>query len=112
MLHLVERSIDMEIELGDDSELILLQIAELEANRTLIFLHLLEHSLSAVRREDAQIYVGDAQVGRHAHLAYGDEQVADTLGIAKEDVAEVLLHEAGDLLLSSSLHDSQLIVDG
>lgn len=104
MLHPVERRIDMEIELRNDAKLIMLHITQLESDGLLVVHHLLEHSFSALGGEDAQIDVRDAQVRRHAHLTDGDEQVANTFGITKEDVAQIFLHQAGDFLLSGSLH--------
>ena len=103
MLHPVKRCIDMEIELRNDAKLIVLHIAQFETNGLLIVHYLLEHGFSALGGEDAQVYMRDAQVWRHAHLTDGDEQIADALGIAKEDVAQILLDESSYLLLTSCL---------
>lgn len=103
---MVERSVQMEIQLRNNAELVMLQIAELKSDSLLIFHDMLKHILGTIRRKDTQIDMCDAQVRRNAHLAYGDEQIADTFGIAQEDIAKVLLHEAGDFLLTGCLHNN------
>ena len=108
---MVERSVQMEIQLGNDAELVVLQISELKSDSLLIFHNMLKHILRTIGGEDTQIDMCDAQVWRNAHLTYGDEQIADTFSIAQEDIAKVLLHEAGDFLLTGSLHSNFKLMD-
>lgn len=110
LLHAVERRIHMEVELRNNTKLIVLQVAQLKANGSLVFLYLGNNLLTTIGWEDRKVDMCDAQVGGNAHLTYRNkEAIAQALGIAKKDIAQILLHEAGNLLLTCCLHKNNVL---
>ena len=100
MFHSLNGFIGKESQFGNDSELVPLQRAELSADSSGIIGNLVHQFLFAIVGEDAQVDIGDAQVGRHTHLAHRDEYAAYLFGVSEEDVAEVLLYQSGDFVLT------------
>ena len=96
-LHTVDGLIEMEVEFGDNAQLVSLQVAHLTANLTCVFLNLRHSGGFLVLREDTEIDMGNAQIGRDTHFADRDKRAAQRVGIAEEDVAQVLLYETFNL---------------
>jgi hypothetical protein len=53
---------------------------------------------------------GNGEVGRDAHTGDGNERIAqEGLHLTQEDVAKVLLDEAGDFLLTGTFQSETLL---
>ena len=104
MLHAVDGVIEVEVEFGDNTQLVALERAEFSAELAGVLLYCLDGVSHLVLREDGEIDVGYRQVGGDAHFAHGDERSGECACKAEEDVAEVFLYETGDLVLSGGLH--------
>lgn len=96
-LHAVDGLVEVEMEFGDDAQLVSFQVAHLAANLARILLNLRHGGGFPVLREDAEIDVGDAQIGRDTHFADRDEGAPQGACIAEKDVTEVFLYEAFNL---------------
>ena len=106
MLHTVDGIIQVEMQLGDDTQLMSLQCPEFSAELARVLLYRLHSVRHLVLREDGEVHMCYRQVGRHTHLAHRDKRSLQGTGKAQEDIAKVFLYEPCDLVLSSSLHNA------
>ena len=104
VVDVVERVVDVELQLGAAAQLVAHLLGELMADTALVGGDIVHDGLGILAGEDAQAHVGDAQVGRDAHAAHADERAARLGGLAAEDFAQLLLHQAANFLLSCRIH--------
>ena len=109
MLHAVDGVIEVEMEFGDDTQLVSFEGAEFATELTRMVLDSRHGVCHLVLREDGEIDVCYRQVGGHTHLADGDERAGQCAGKSEEDVAQVFLYETRDFVLSSGLHSNGCI---
>ena len=101
MLGIVERRVQIEDYLRDDSELLGHHVAELAAVCTDIVVQDAHDLFRLGRREYADIGLGDRQVGAYAHLADGHHGAAEGgHALAAQDLGHILLDLPRDLELS------------
>ena len=104
MVDIVERVVDMELQLGATAQLVARLLGEFVADAALTLVDVLHDGLCILAGENTQAYVSHAQVGRDAHAAHRDKRAACLGGLAAEYLTQFLLHQAADFLLSCCIH--------
>ena len=104
MVNVVERIVDVELQLGAAAQLVTRLLGELVAYAALVLVDVIHNLLSTLAGEDAQANIGDAQVWRNAYAAHADECPTCLGGLAAEDLAQFLLYQTADFLLSCCIH--------
>ena len=107
MFHSVDGVIEVEMEFGDDTQLVSLEGAEFAAELAGVVMDSVHGVCHLVLGEDGEIDMGYRQVRGHTHLADGDKRAGQGAGEAQEDVAQVFLYKTCDFVLSSGLHSSK-----
>lgn len=121
---IVQRVVDIELELRDDAQLLALAHAEASAQVAAVGSyqgHYTVHGATA-DNHNGEVYAGYGEVGRDAHLCDCDERLAQRLEVGlivglplaalhlpEEDVAHVLLYKATYLVLPRVLHGRAVI---
>ena len=104
VLGIVQRVVHEELEFGDDAQLVACAQTELETNLPHIGVDVVADFLCPFAGEDAQVSAADAHVGADAADTHADEHTTGGLSLALKDVAEFLLDEACNLILTCSFH--------
>ena len=104
ILGVVEAVIDEELELGDDAELVARALSQLVAYLAHVGVDVITYLLCTLTGEDAQVAAADAHIGADAAGGDGDEDTLGGLCLSLEDIAQLLLDEAGDFILSGRFH--------
>ena len=95
-------------------------VAEFKADGLHVGIDVLHDFFTSLRREDAQIYTRVTHIGTDADNADRNQHARHGLGLQKENLAQFLLNEAGNLVLSGCFHitslfftyDSQTVAQG
>ena len=70
-----------------------------------MFLDVFQHGLSVLGRKEAEVGLGDAQIGAYAYAGHGDEAAGEEdAAFFHEDGCELLYHQAVHLVLSDAVH--------
>ena len=105
MFHIVQAVVNEELEFGDDAELFADASAEFIADLSLVRVDVLHYLLGFLAWEDAEIDAADAQVGTDAASADAHQHASHRTCLLLEDVAQLLLYEASNLVLSGCFHN-------
>ena len=104
ILGIVEAVIDEELEFWDDAQLVSRALSQLIANLADVGVDVVADFLSTFAGKNAQVATADAHVGADAAGGDGDDDTPRGLCLALEDIAELLLYEACDFILTSCFH--------
>ena len=108
MVDVVERIVDKEFQFGNDAQLIAQTTAQLVAQFAHIAVDILQYLGRALRREDAEIAAAHAEVGTDTYGADRYEYAVEGGRLFLKHIAEFLLDEARDFLLSGGIHAARL----
>ena len=104
VLRIVQAVVHEELELRDDAKLEAGALSEFVADLLHVGIDVVADFLGTFAGEDAQIAAAHAHVGTDAAGCDGHEDTACGLGLSLEDVAQLLLNQAGDFILSGCFH--------
>ena len=108
VVNVVERIVDEEFQFGDDAQLIAQATAQLVAQFAHIAVDILQYLGRALRREDAEIAAAHAEVGTDTYGADRYEYAVEGGRLFLEYIAQFLLDEARDFLLSGGIHSMSM----
>ena len=100
VLKIIERVIEEELELRNDAELMTLQLAHLIAYLGCVVVDVLQDVLCFLRWEDTEVGFRHTQVGTDSHHTYAHENAPCLTRLCLKDVAQVLLNQTCDFILS------------
>ena len=104
VFNVIQRVIDKELQFGDDSQLLSHACAQFVANLFLIVIDVLHNLLGAFAGEYTQVSTTDAKVGTYAAGAYTNQHTTHGASLFLENIAQLLLNESGNLILSCCFH--------
>ena len=108
MVDVVERIVDKEFQFGNDAQLIAQTTAQLVAQFAHIAVDIFQNFGRALGREDAEIAATHAEVGADTYGADRYEYAVEAGRLFLEYIAQFLLDEARDFLLSGGIHAARL----
>ena len=108
MVNVVERIVDEEFQFGDDAQLIAQATAQLVTQFAHIAVDVLKDFGRTLRWKDAEIAATHAEVGADTYGADRHEYAVETGCLFLEYIAQFLLDEARDFLLSSGIHSMSM----
>ena len=100
MFHIVQAVVHEELELRNDAQLFAYSSAEFEANLLLVDIDVLNNLLSPLAWKDTEIYATYTQVRANAASTDTHQNAPHRTCLLLEDVAQLLLYEASNLVLS------------
>ena len=104
VVDVVERVVNVELELRATAQLVAHLLGKLVADASLVLIDIVDDGLGIFAGKDAQTHVGHTQVRRDTHAAHRHECATGLCRLAAEDLAQLLLHQAADFLLSCRIH--------
>lgn len=117
MLGIVQRRVKEEHDLRNDPQLLANHMAKLSPVKLEVLVENLHHFFSLGGRENADISLGDREIGADAHLADRDHGTAEAChALAAENLSHILLDLTSDLELSCTrslvhlLHVDDIII--
>ena len=108
MVNVVERIVDEEFQFGDDAQLIAQATAQLVAQFAHIAVDIVKDFGRALRWEDAEIAAAHTEVGTDTYSADRHKYAVEAGRLFLEYIAQFLLDEARDFLLSSGIHSMSM----
>ena len=104
MFNVIQRIVDEELQLRDDTQLLAHSCAKLVANLTTIGVDVLHYLCCPFAGKDAEIDATNTQVGTDAASTHAHKNASHRTGLLLKDVAQLLLNEASYLILSGCFH--------
>ena len=104
VFNVIQRVIDKELQFGNDSQLLSHACAQFVANLLLVVIDVLHNLLGAFAGEHTQVSTTDTKVGTYAAGAYTNQHTTHGAGLFLEDIAQLLLNESCNFILSCCFH--------
>ena len=104
VFNIIQRVVDEELQLRNDTQLLSHACAQFVANLPLVVIDVLHNLLGAFAGEYTQVSTTDAKVGTYAAGAYTNQHTTHGAGLLLEDIAQLLLNESGNFILSCCFH--------